>query len=72
MIDFYFGPTPNARKVSIILEELKSEYRVIKVDILAEDQFRPEFLAINPNNKIGVLRGLPFGISFPAVPASGD
>ena len=55
MIDFYFGPTPNARKVAIILEELGVDYRIRPIDILAGDQFKPEFLAVNPNNKMPAI-----------------
>mgnify|MGYP001169483024 CR=1 FL=1 len=52
MIDLYYWPTPNGWKVTILLEELGLEYRVIPVDILSGDQFKPEFLKIAPNNKI--------------------
>ena len=55
MIDFYFGPTPNARKVAIALEELGLAYRIRPIDILAGDQFKPEFLAVNPNNKMPAI-----------------
>jgi GSH-dependent disulfide-bond oxidoreductase len=55
MLQLYFGPTPNARKISIMLEELGLEYAVNEIDILAGDQFRPEFLAINPNNKMPAI-----------------
>jgi len=55
MIDLYFAPTPNARKISIMLEELGLPYNPHEVDIIAGDQFKPEFLAMNPNNKIPVL-----------------
>ncbi|MBE04858.1 MAG: glutathione S-transferase [Gammaproteobacteria bacterium] len=52
MIDLYYWPTPNGWKVTILLEELGLEYRVIPVDILSGDQFKPEFLKIAPNNKM--------------------
>jgi GST-like protein len=55
MIDLYYGPTSNGRKVSIMLEETGLPYRLLPVDILAGDQFRPEFLAINPNNKMPAI-----------------
>ena len=55
MIQLYFGPTPNARKISIMLEELGLDYHVHEIDILAGDQFKPEFLAINPNNKMPAI-----------------
>jgi GST-like protein len=51
MIELYAGPTPNAQKVAILLEELGMEYRCHSIDILRGDQLTPEFLAINPNNK---------------------
>ena len=55
MIDLYYAPTPNGWKISIMLEELGLPYTVIPVDIRAGDQFKPEFLAISPNNKIPAI-----------------
>ena len=55
MIDFYYWPTPNGHKISIMLEECGLEYRVREVDIGAGDQFAPEFLAISPNNRIPAI-----------------
>ena len=55
MIDFYTWTTPNGRKVSIMLEECALPYRALKVDIGKGEQFRPEFLAINPNNRIPAI-----------------
>ncbi len=55
MIDLYFWPTPNGQKASIMLEETGLEYRVLPVDILRGEQFRPQFLKLNPNNKIPVI-----------------
>lgn len=55
MIDLYYAPTPNTWKVSIMLEECELPYRVIPVDILAGDQRKPEFLAINPNGRIPAI-----------------
>src|SRR6202041_3552157 len=52
MIDFYYWPTPNGWKVAIMLEECGLEYRMIPVNIGKGDQFKPEFLAIAPNNPI--------------------
>jgi GST-like protein len=52
MIDFYYWPTPNGWKVAIMLEECGLEYRVIPVNIGKGDQFKPEFLAISPNNRM--------------------
>ena len=55
MIDLYTWPTPNGHNVHIMLEECKLEYRVHPVDIGAGEQFKPEFLAISPNNKIPAM-----------------
>ncbi len=55
MIDLYFWATPNAYKVSILLEELALPYQVIPVHIGKGEQFAPEFLAISPNNKIPAI-----------------
>ena len=55
MIDLYYAPTPNTWKVSIMLEECGLGYRVIPVDIMAGDQRKPEFLAINPNGRVPAI-----------------
>lgn len=55
MIDFYYWPTPNGWKVSILLEELGIEYRMIPVNIGKGDQLKPEFLAISPNNRMPAI-----------------
>ncbi len=55
MIDLYTWGTPNGRKVSIMLEECGLAYRVHKVDIGKGEQFREEFVAINPNSKIPAI-----------------
>lgn len=55
MIDLYFWATPNAYKVSILLEELALPYKVIPVHIGKGEQFSSEFMAINPNNKIPAI-----------------
>jgi len=55
MIDLHYAPTPNGWKISIVLEELGLPYTVIPVDIRAGDQFKPEFLAISPNNRIPAI-----------------
>jgi GST-like protein len=55
MIDFYYWPTPNGWKVSIMLEECGLPYRMIPVDIGKGDQFTPEFLAISPNNRMPAI-----------------
>lgn len=55
MITLYGGPTPNGRKVAIALEELGLPWTYRLVDIIAGDQLKPEFLALNPNNKMPVI-----------------
>jgi len=68
MIEVYSWATPNGHKVHIMLEECGLAYRVIPVDIGAGDQFKPEFLAISPNNKIPAIvdpdgpEGKPFAL----------
>ncbi|HAL40672.1 MAG TPA: glutathione S-transferase [Polaromonas sp.] len=59
MINVYSWPTPNGHKVHIMLEEcglrLGRDWQVLPINIGAGDQFKPEFLAISPNNKIPAL-----------------
>jgi GSH-dependent disulfide-bond oxidoreductase len=55
MIDVYSAATPNGHKVHIMLEECDLPYRVHSVNIREGDQFKPEFLAISPNNKIPAI-----------------
>ena len=55
MIELHTWSTPNGRKVSIMLEELGLPYSVHPVNIGKDEQFRPEFLAISPNNKIPAI-----------------
>ena len=55
MIDLYTWTTPNGRKVSIALEELELEYETHSINIVEDEQFTPEFLAISPNNKIPAI-----------------
>lgn len=55
MITLYGGPTPNARKVAIALEEMGLEWRLSPIDILDGDQLTPAFLQLNPNNKAPVI-----------------
>ncbi len=55
MIELYTWPTPNGHKVHIMLEECGLEYNVHAIDILAGDQFDPEYLKINPNNKLPTI-----------------
>ena len=55
MIDLYTWTTPNGRKASIALEELGIPYAAHAVDITKDEQFKPEFLAISPNNRIPAI-----------------
>ena len=55
MIDLYYWPTPNGRKISIMLEECELEYKVIPVDIGRGDQFAAEFLEVSPNNRMPAM-----------------
>jgi len=55
MIEVYSWATPNGHKIHIMLEECGLEYRAVPVDIGNADQFKPEFLAISPNNKIPAI-----------------
>jgi len=52
MIDLYTWTTPNGRKVSIMLEELALPYRTHAINIGKGDQFKPDYVKINPNAKI--------------------
>ena len=54
-IELYTWGTPNGRKVSVMLEECALPYRVHKIDIGKGDQFKPEFVRINPNSKIPAI-----------------
>ena len=55
MIDLFHWPTPNGHKITIFLEEAGLPYRLHPVDIGKGDQFKPEFLAIAPNNRIPAI-----------------
>jgi GST-like protein len=55
MIQLYTWGTPNGKKVSIMLEELELPYEVHPVNLTQRDQFKPEYLEINPNNKIPAI-----------------
>ncbi len=63
MIELWTWSTPNGRKVSILLEELGLPYTVFPVDISKDEQFRPEFLAISPNNRIPAIVDRDNGLS---------
>jgi GSH-dependent disulfide-bond oxidoreductase len=55
MIDLHYWTTPNGHKVTIFLEEAALPYRIVPVNISKGDQFKPEFLAIAPNNRIPAI-----------------
>src|SRR5487761_2764901 len=55
MYDLHYWPTPNGKKVSILLEECGVPYNVIPCNIGRGDQFTPEFLRMNPNHRMPVL-----------------
>jgi GSH-dependent disulfide-bond oxidoreductase len=55
MIDLHYWTTPNGHKITMFLEEAGLAYRIIPVNISAGDQFKPEFLAIAPNNRIPAI-----------------
>ncbi|NOZ33629.1 MAG: glutathione S-transferase family protein [Alphaproteobacteria bacterium] len=54
-IELHFWTTPNGRKISILLEELGVPYELHMVHIGRGDQFKPEFLALSPNNRIPAI-----------------
>jgi GST-like protein len=55
MIDLYYCGTPNGLKMTMFLEEAELPYRLLPVSLSKGEQFRPEFLAISPNNKIPAM-----------------
>ena len=55
MIDLHYWPTPNGKKVTILLEELGTPYNVVPCNIGKGDQFKPDFLKISPNNRMPAL-----------------
>ena len=55
MIELYYWPTPNGHKISIALEEMGLPYEIKLVNIGAGEQFKPEFLAFSPNNRIPAI-----------------
>ena len=63
MIDLYTWTTPNGRKASIMLEEIGLPYTVHPVDIGKDEQFKPDFLKISPNNRIPAIVDRDTGIS---------
>jgi GST-like protein len=57
MVDLYYWTTPNGHKVTMFLEETGTPYRIIPVHIGKGEQFKPDFLAIAPNNRIPAMVG---------------
>jgi GST-like protein len=55
MIELHYWPTPNGKKVTILLEELGVPYTIVPVNIGRGDQFKDDFLAIGPNNRMPAL-----------------
>ncbi|WP_413737794.1 glutathione binding-like protein [Sodalis sp. RH21] len=55
MIDLYYAPTPNGHKITIFLEETGLPYTIHPINIAANEQFNPDFLAISPNNKMPAI-----------------
>ena len=55
MIDFFYWPTPNGKKISIMLEECGLRYTTRPINILKGEQFEADFLAVSPNNKIPAI-----------------
>jgi GST-like protein len=55
MLKFYFSGAPNPTKVALFLEEAGLPYEAIPVDTRKGDQFKPAFVAINPNSKVPVI-----------------
>ncbi len=55
MLELYFWPTPNGKKVTILLEELETPYTLKPTHIGRGDQFHPDFLRISPNNRMPAL-----------------
>jgi GSH-dependent disulfide-bond oxidoreductase len=55
MVDLYGMSSPNVVKITIMLEEVELAYRQHFVNVFAGDQYSPQFLAMNPNNKVPVI-----------------
>ena len=55
MIDLHYWPTPNGKKVTILLEEAAIPYKIVPVNIGRGDQFTPAFLKMNPNHRMPVI-----------------
>ena len=55
MIELLTADTPNGKKISIMLEEIKCDYKVSKINIFKDEQFKPEFKKLSPFSKIPVI-----------------
>ena len=55
MIELLTADTPNGKKISIMLEEIKFDYKVTKINIFKDEQFKPEFKKLSPFKKIPVI-----------------
>src|SRR5258706_6496295 len=55
MLKFYFNGAPNPNKVALFLEESSLPYELVPIDTRKGDQFKPEFLAVNPNGKVPAI-----------------
>src|SRR5580704_1936322 len=55
MIDLHYWTTPNGHKITIFLEEAGLEYKIFPVNIGKGEQFKAEFLAVSPNNRIPAI-----------------
>ena len=55
MIELFTSDTPNGKKISIMLEEIGYEYKVTKIDLSNDEQFKPDFKKISPFSKIPVI-----------------
>ncbi|MBL8297041.1 MAG: glutathione S-transferase N-terminal domain-containing protein [Rhodanobacteraceae bacterium] len=55
MIELYYWPTPNGHKITLFLEETGLDYTIKPVDISAGEQFKPDFLAFSPNNRMPAI-----------------
>jgi GSH-dependent disulfide-bond oxidoreductase len=55
MIELYYWPTPNGHKITMFLEETALPYQITPINIGKGDQFKPEFLAFSPNNRMPAI-----------------
>jgi len=55
MIELYYWPTPNGHKITLFLEETGLDYEIHPINIGAGEQFKPEFLAFSPNNRMPAI-----------------